>query len=151
MEKFDLVHICTLSGGIRDADPTPVLKTALKMLKPGEWLRFVVDHRNRIGSFEKRGARDQAHLGCDLEKWFEHAGFERVLFERLSWLKQVRKPLTDDLLMALEEMAFNTKRCVKDATGLWGTAWGHSLEEVADGVTMIMDPVICYGRKPFNE
>lgn len=122
--QYDLVHLRLLLLVVRDNDPRPILRNALRMLKKGgylqwdelnPWEAYVAETGKQQGdrqrsSFQK--ANEPTVMATlqwvtNLTSTMEEVGFEEIKREEFACDLRLAKYYQDTHIMVLEEMAAN--------------------------------------------
>jgi SAM-dependent methyltransferase len=174
--QYDVVHVRVFTGVVKNNDPAPLLRNALKMLKPGGYLQWdefnggswkaVVPGDDPQGSSVPISAttemlqtalesgRKAMNLDYtwieNLGKIFQEYGFEEVEHEKMDVKKELRKTMTDSLLMTLHHVSRIAVRngCMVGTDKNWEQLWTKAGEEIEQGVSLTMDMSVTVGRKP---
>jgi hypothetical protein len=87
---------------------------------------------------------------CDLGKIFKNHGLELLADTRMDVKKEVRKPMTDSLLMMYDNVSRVAVRdgCMPGTDKEWAKLWNAAGREIEEGVSIVMDMIVCVGRKP---
>lgn len=170
--KYDVVHIRMFIAVVRNNDPSPILRNALKMLKPGGYLQWgemdggkmhVIAPDSSISTsatHEMIEALNYHRLfGIDVvDVWtsrlaalFEQAGFDIVDDQKMTLKKELRKAMTDCNYTVFDHTARNMvgeNGCMPGSEKNWLELWTKSGEEIRNGVAMVSDFLVCVGQKP---
>ncbi|EMR71188.1 putative umta methyltransferase family protein [Eutypa lata UCREL1] len=122
---YDIVHVRALVSVILNSDLTPLLSTALALLKPGGWLQweesradtyFVEAPSPEVSTNSLNTIIQILHAGGkargvefeflgELDRHLKEHGFEDVHMQGIETRKQDKKAWTEDYLMVWEELA----------------------------------------------
>lgn len=167
------VHVRVFTGVVKNNDPAPVVRNAFKMLKPGGYLQW--DEFDG-GSWKGVAPGDESSVSIsattemlqtalesgrkamkleyywieNLGKIFQEHGLELLEHKRMDVKKELRKTMTDSLLMTLHHVARIAVRdgCMVGTDKNWEQLWIKAGEEIEQGVSLTMDMLITVGRKP---
>jgi hypothetical protein len=171
--QYDVVHVRVFTGVVKNNDPAPLVRNAFKMLKPGGYLQW--DEFDG-GSWKAVAPGDDSSVSTsattemlqtalessrkamnlqyswieNLGKIFQEHGLELLEHKRMDVKKELRKTMTDSLLMTLHHVSRIAVRngCLVGTDKNWEQLWTSSGEEVEKGVSLTMDMLITVGRKP---
>jgi hypothetical protein len=174
--QYDVVHVRVFTAVVKNNDPGALVRNAFKMLKPGGYLQWDEfdggswkavapgdDPENSSVSTAAANEMLQTALESsrkamnlqyswieNLGKIFQEHGLELVEHKRMDVKKELRKTMTDSLLMTLHHVARiavrNGRMVGTDKD--WEQLWANSGPEVEQGVSLLMDMLITVGRKP---
>lgn len=171
--QYDVVHVRVFTGVVKNNDPAPVVRNAFKMLKPGGYLQW--DEFDG-GSWKGVAPGDESSVSIsattemlqtalesgrkamkleyywieNLGKIFQEHGLELLEHKRMDVKMELRKTMTDSLLMTLHHVARIAVRdgCMVGTDKNWEQLWIKAGEEIEQGVSLTMDMLITVGRKP---
>lgn len=174
--KYDVVHVRAFSSVIKQDNPGPLIKNAYEMLKPGGYLQWddldggsfrpVSPGSNPSPSTVQTTATQEMvatsmksqQAGMNLKyDWlarlgsiYEQQGLELVVDKRMEIKKELRSVMTVSLLMIHAHIARIATRngCLIGTDQNWEEVWNKAGEEIAQGVSIIMDMIVVVGRKP---
>ena len=169
---FDVVHVRMFFAVVKNNDPGPLIRNAVRMLKPGGYLQWDdMDGGSKkaippnpsvvaTATADLIDAIIQSQLGMNIDyTWirrlgehFQKHGLQVVDDIRMELKKELRKMMTDSSLMVQDHIAkIHVKNGVMAGTGQnWGKLWAAANAEVDRGVTMVMDLYLCVGQKPLE-
>jgi SAM-dependent methyltransferase len=169
--KFHVVHVRVFSSVVKNDNPGPLITNAVKMLKPGGYLQWdefdgdsfkavppnpsvsgaVTQEMLDTAVASSKNAMSFQYIWCsNLGSIFAQHGLEVLEDKRMDVKKELRKPMTDSLLMVFEHIA---KLAVRNGSMVgtdknWTDLWNETAVEVHNGVSITMDMLVCLGRKP---
>lgn len=169
--KFDVVHIRVFTAVVKGANPGPLIDNAYKMLKPGGYLQWDemdsntlrgVAPNDSISSTQTQKMLDvgkqsaQRAMNLDyswvpkLGSLLQQHGFEVLVDDRFEPRKDLRKAMSDSLLMVHDTVRRLALRNGKmpgteeDFEELWASIGA----EINQGVSVLMDMLVLVARKP---
>jgi SAM-dependent methyltransferase len=172
--QYDVVHVRVFTAVVKSNDPGPLIRNALKMLKPGgyfQWDEFdgaswkavapgddssipTTATTAMLENFQESGrkAMNIEHLWEDnLGGIFQEHGFDLVEHKRMDVKMELRKPMSDSLLMAMHHAArivVGADGCMVGTDRTWEELRTEAAREIERGVTITMDMMVTVGRKP---
>jgi hypothetical protein len=171
--QYDVVHVRVFTGVVKNNDPAPLIRNAFKMLKPGGYLQWdefdggswkgvapgddssvSISATTEMLQTALESSRKAMNLQYswieDLGKIFQEHGFDLLEHKRMDVKKELRKTMTDSLLMTLHHVSRIAVRngCLVGTDKNWEQLWTNAGEEVEQGVSLTMDMLITVGRKP---
>lgn len=176
--QYDVVHVRVFTAVVKNNNPGPLIRNAFKMLKPGGYLQWdEFDGGTWKGVAPGEGPQDSSVSVSattemletaldssrkamnleyswieDLGKIFQEHGLEVLEHKRMDVKKELRKTMTDSLLMTLNHVARIAIRdgCLIGTDKNWEQLWTKAGEEIEQGVSLTMDMLITVGRKPLQ-
>ncbi|KAI3316623.1 hypothetical protein HD806DRAFT_517142 [Xylariaceae sp. AK1471] len=170
---YDIVHIRAFSSIIFNCNTTPLLSTALAMLKPGGWLQwdemgadFVIEPPSpdisktaceTIDRILKAGGETHGmkrEFLRELDRHVSENGFQEVHLQEDKNRKQDYKGWTEDFLMVWEDLAsfFPSKADKPEAPvtkEFWVDLFAKAVKETEQGVALFYRNMFTVvGRKP---
>ncbi|KAF2002184.1 hypothetical protein P154DRAFT_463257 [Amniculicola lignicola CBS 123094] len=173
--KYDVVHVRAFSSVVKNDDPSPVIKNAYKMLKPGGYFQWddldggsfkaVAPGSDPTTSMVSTAAtEDLVATSMQSQKvamnfkfsWlgrlgllFDEHGFEVLDDKRLEVKKELRSVMTVSLLMIHAHIARVAVRngCLVGTDKKWEDVWAKAGEEIGQGVSLTMDMLVTVGYK----
>lgn len=169
--QFDVVHIRVFTAVVKGGNPGPLIENAYKMLKPGGYLQWdefdnntlrgvapndsiSSTHTQKMVDVGKQSAQRAMNLDYSwlpkLGSLLQQQGFEVVVDERFEPRKDLRKPMTDSLLMVHDHV----RRLALRNGKMPGTEedfeelWASTGTEINQGVSVLADMLVLVGRKP---
>jgi hypothetical protein len=174
--QYDVVHVRMFSSVIKNNNPGPLISNALKMLKPGghlQWDEFdaaswraVAPGNDAQGSSVSiaattemvQTALESSQKAMNLKyawienlgKLFQEHGLELLEHKRMHVKKELRKTMTDSLLMMLHHVSRIAVRngCMVGTDKNWEQLETNAGPEIEQGVSLTMNMMITVGRKP---
>ncbi|KAL8827041.1 MAG: hypothetical protein Q9191_003425 [Dirinaria sp. TL-2023a] len=174
-DRYDVVHIRLLLLVVRNNNPRPLLRNALKMLKPGGWLQWdeldpwnahtvsAATEENRPQSqnaadkmgekatteFQKKQeltAMDTLRWVRELDSVIQEVGFEEVRREEIGCDHGLAKYFQDMQFLVMEEEASSKSTEREKETVM--RAIEEGVVESQEGRARVTPKVVCLGRKP---
>ena len=168
--RFDLVHVRAFCIVVKGGDPRPVTANLVKLLKPGGYLQWDEADCASFNAHAPNAGISNAKATALLDRWQSFAQKSDLRFEWLSDLSgllrtqglatldafrlpisdDLRKPSTDNFVMALEEvgrLASSRDPTLLGTSEEWMALFHDLLEEVGRGVAISMDMVVALGQK----
>ncbi len=169
--KYDVVHVRVFTAVVKNNDPSPLIRNALKMLKPGGYLQWDEMDSETLGAVSPKpsisstctqemtdtgllSSKNAMNLRYDwssnLGSIFAEHGLEVVEDTRMDVKKELRKAMTDSLLMMFEHVATLAVRdgCMVGTDKNWADLWNKAGQEIDNGVSITMQMMVRVGRKP---
>ncbi|KAH7116175.1 UMTA methyltransferase family protein-like protein [Dendryphion nanum] len=171
VSAFDVVHIRAFTAVVKGNNPGPLIATAYKMLKPGgflQWdeldsstLRAVPPVPSISGKQTQKMldvGRESAKNAMNLDySWLANVGlilaehgFEVKVDERIDPKKELRKPLSDSMMLVHDNVR---RRALKNGR-MPGVdvdideLWASIQPELEQGVCVLMDMLVLVAQKP---
>ncbi|KAF2787074.1 UMTA methyltransferase family protein-like protein [Melanomma pulvis-pyrius CBS 109.77] len=176
--QYDVVHVRVFTAVVKNNDPKPLIRNAYKMLKPGGYLQWdefdggsfkAVAPGSNPDTSSVTVAATQEMLDTSLQSsqramnlkysWvgmlgslFEQCGLDVIEEKRMDVKNELRKAMTDSLLMMLSHVA---RIAVRDGNMIgtdknWNELWTKAGDEIGQGVSITMDMLVVVGRKPLD-
>lgn len=168
--KFDVVHVRVFTAVVKGNDPSPLIRNALKMLKPGGYLQWDEMDSESLGAVPPKrsvsaactqemtdtgllSSKNAMNLRYDwssnLGSIFKEHGLEVIEDTRMQCKKELRKAMTDSLLMMFEHVATLAVKdgCMVGTDKNWPELWNRAGAEIDNGVSITMDMMVRVGRK----
>ncbi|PSN62730.1 UMTA methyltransferase family protein-like protein [Corynespora cassiicola Philippines] len=174
--QYDVVHVRLFTGVVKNNNPAPLIHNAFQMLKPGSYLQWhefdggtgkgVAPGDDPTGSRTSIAATNELLVNAldsslkamgleyswigNLGKNFQEHGLEVIEDKRMDVKKELRKVMTDSLLMALHHISRIAVRngCLVGTDKNFQELWAKAGEEINQGVSFTMDMLVVVGRKP---
>ena len=167
--QFDVVHVRTFCVVVRGGDPNPVAANLMKLLKPGGYVQWDEADCASFNAHSPNPQISNAKAAALLDRWQSFARKSDLRFDWLSDLPgllhkhglitldsfrapisdDLRKPSTDNFVMALEEIGRLASERAPELLGTpreWEELFHGLIEDVGRGVTVSMDMVVALGR-----
>jgi SAM-dependent methyltransferase len=170
--QYDVVHVRVFTAVIKNNDPSALIRNAFKMLKPGGYLQWdefdggtfrgeAPGYSSSVSTSATnemlQNALESSRKAMNIEyswidnlgKIFQECGFELLEHKRMDVKKELRKTMTDSLLMTLHHVSRIAVRngCLVGTDKNWEQLWTNAGTEVEQGVSVVMDMMITVGRK----
>jgi hypothetical protein len=176
--QYDVVHVRVFTAVVKKNDPAPLIKNAYKMLKPGGYLQWdefdggsfkaVAPGSNPDdSSVPTLATQEMVDTSLQSSQWamnldyswvgvlgslFQQHGLEVIEDKRMNVKKELRKAMTDSLLMMLNHVS---RIAVRDGKMVgtdknWQELWTKAGDEIGQGVSITMDMLIIVGRKAMD-
>ncbi|KAL8727983.1 MAG: hypothetical protein Q9181_005500 [Wetmoreana brouardii] len=162
-DSYDVVHIRLLLLVIRDNNPRPVLRNALRMLKAGGYLQWdeldpwgaytVVPGKQQGDGAENGFQKKQELTAMSTLEWvlqlhsiMEEVGFENVRREEIACDLRLAKYYQDMQFLVMEEEAANKATAAEK--DIVEEAIKEGVRDSRDGRARVTPKMVCLGRKP---
>ncbi|KAF2870608.1 UMTA methyltransferase family protein-like protein [Massariosphaeria phaeospora] len=174
--RYDVVHVRVFTAVVKNDDPRPLIQNAYKMLKPGGYLQWDEFDGGSFKAVAPGSNPEQSSVSIAATKemvdtslessqramnlkysWtgrlgslFQEHGMEVIEDKRMDVKKELRKAMTDSLLMMLSHVA---RIAVRNGSLIgtdknWEELWANAGDEIGQGVSVTMDMIVAVGRKP---
>ncbi|KAF2653722.1 hypothetical protein K491DRAFT_717795 [Lophiostoma macrostomum CBS 122681] len=134
--KFDVVHVRAFAAVVKNNNPGVEISNACKLLKPGGYLQWdevdaestrAVSPRETVCSRATQALLDNAKLSSKVAMNLQYA-----------WISDLGKIFKTH---GLELVTFTRMDVKKEL-------WNDAGDEIEEGISVVMDLVVCVGRKP---
>ncbi|KAL9108138.1 MAG: hypothetical protein Q9227_007115 [Pyrenula ochraceoflavens] len=167
--QFDVVHVRAFCVVIKGGDPNPVAANLIKLLKPGGYVQWDEADCASFSAHAPNVETSTAKAAALIKRWQSFSQKSDLKFDWLSDLPgllcshgltaldsirlpcsdDLRKPSTDNFVMALEEigrLASNRNPGLLGTPLEWEELFHGLIGDVGCGVTISMDMVVALGQ-----